>query len=121
MLDRALKLIVTLTLLFFLLQVVIALLVRLVEAALMPMAVAVGTLGGIVSGLIALIALLCLTAGLLVRGRQFVVSRDPRARERAARERAGRTRVRRPAEDAPVHHREEPPPDPDPAINEADE
>lgn len=119
MLDSILKLIVTLTLLFFLLQALIGLLVRLVEAALRPFASAGGALGGIVCGLIALAGLACLTAGLFVRTKQFVLSRDPRAaRERAARDRAVRTRVRRPAENVPVHAPEEHPPDPDPAINE---
>ena len=119
MLENVLKLTITLTLLFFLLQAVIGLFVRLLETALRPIATAAGALGGFLCGLVALAALLCLTAGLLVRARQFVLSRDPRgARERAARERAGRTRVRRPTEDAPVHAPEEPQPDPDPAINE---
>lgn len=122
MLDRVLKLIVTLTLLFFLLQAVIGLLVRLVESALRPFASAVGALGGIVCALIALAALACLMVGLLVRARQFALSRDPRAsRERAARDRAVRTRVRRPAEDVPVHEPEEPQTDPDPAINDEDD
>lgn len=122
MLDRILKLIVTLTLLFFLLQAVIGLLVRLVETALTPLAGAVGAIGGIVGGLIALLALTCLAVGLLVRGQRFIASRDPRAaRERAARDRAVRQRVRRPAEDVPVHRPERPRPDPDPAINEEDD
>lgn len=122
MLDNALKLVVTLTLLFFLLQAVNGLLVRMVESTLRPMAGAIGALGGLVAGLLALAGLLCLTAGLLVRARQFVASRYPRtARERAARERAGRTRVRRSAADAPIHRPQEPQPDPDPAINDEEE
>ncbi len=122
MLDRFLKLIVTLTLLFFLLKAVIGLLLRLVEAALTPLAGAVGALGGIVGGLIALLGLACLAVGLLVRGQQFIASRDPRAaRERAARDRAVRQRVRRPAEDVPVHRPERPQPDPDPAINDGED
>jgi len=121
MLDRALALIVTSALLFFLLQAVVGLLVRLVEAALTPLAGAVGALGGIVGGLIALLGLASLAVGILVRGRQFITSRDPRAaRERVARDRAVRQRVRRSAEDVPVHHPERPEPDPDPAINDGE-
>lgn len=118
MLDRVLKLIVTLTMLVFLLQAVIGLLAGLVGAALRPFASAVGSFGGIASGLVVLAALACLMAGLLVRARQLVLSRNPRA----ARDRAAvRTRVRRPAEHVPVHEPEEHLPDPDPAINEEDE
>lgn len=121
MLEKALKLIVTLTLLFFLLQAVVGLLMRLIEATLRPVATAVAALGGLLTGLIAAAALLCLTVGLLVRAKHFVISRNPRvARERAVRERAVHTRVRRPAEDVPVHEPQAPDPDPDPAINDAE-
>lgn len=119
MLDKALKLIITLTLLFFLLQAVIGVLVRALEAMLRPMAGAIAALGGVLVGLLTLVGMLCLVTGLFVRARQFVLARNPRAaREQATRERAGRTRVRRPAEDAPVHEPEEPASDPDPAIND---
>lgn len=119
MLDRVLKIIITVTLLVLLLRAVAGVLVRLTDTVLRPMSSALGALGGVLAGLLALAGLLCLTAGLLMRARQFVLSRDARAaRDRVARERTLRTRVRRPAEDAPVHVPDEPQPDPDPAINE---
>lgn len=117
-----LKLIVVLTLFFFLMQCVIGLVCRVLGSMLASFGAGVGALGSLFTGLLAVVGFLCLTAGLFARARQLVANRDPRAaRERAARERAARTRVRRPAEGVPAH---EPPPaaeDPDPAINEGNE
>jgi len=119
-LDRLLKLIVTLTLLFFLLQAVIGVLVRGLDAALAGATAALGHAGNFLGNLLAVVVEVLFVVGLVVRGAQFVSGRDPRvARERAARERAVRQRVRRPAEGAPpINVGREETPDPDPAINE---
>lgn len=123
MLDRVLKLIVTLTLLLFLLQAVIGVFTRVIEAALAGAVTAVGHAGSFLGSLVVTVAAVCFMAGIIVRFVQFVATRDPRAaRERASRGRAMRQRVRRPAEGVPPlnHHREHLT-DPDPAIGEDEE
>ena len=122
MFDRMLKLIVILTLLFFLVQTLIGVLARAFEGLLRGLISGIGALGGLLGAVTLSATLLCLAGGLIVRTTRFLATRDPRAaRERAAHERAGRTRVRRPAEGVPVHQPEDPPTDPDPAINEMDD
>jgi hypothetical protein len=123
MLDRFLKLIVTLTLLFFLLQAVIGLLVRSFNAAQAGATSALGHAGSFLGNVLVVVVEVLFLVGLLVRGAQFVAGRDPRAaRERAARERAVRQRARRPAEGAPpVNMGREDAPDPDPAVNDRGE
>ena len=99
MLDRALKLIVTLTLLLFLLQSVIGVLCQVAEAALRGAVSAIGHAGSFLGSLLIAVAMASLFAGLVVRLIQFVATRNPHAaRKRASRERAMRQRVRRPAE-----------------------
>jgi hypothetical protein len=122
MLERMLKLMLVLTLLFFLVQCVIGLFFRVLGSFLTAFGAGVGAIGSIFTGLLALVGFFCLTAGLFVRARRLVMNRDPRAaRDRAARECAVRTRVRRSAEGAPVHEPPPPAEDPDPAINEDEE
>ncbi len=120
MLDRVLKLIVTLTLLLFLVQAVVGVLSRVLEAALTRTAADIGHVGSLVGSLVVAVVVTCHFVGLLIRGFRFVVNRDPRtARERASRERAIRQRVRRPAEGVPaVDTRQVDGADPDPAIGE---
>jgi len=106
MLDRALKLIVTLTLLLFLLQAVIGALIRVLEAALSGAVTCIAHAGSLVASLLVPVGMACLLAGLLVRLSQFVSARDPRsARERSSRDRAIRVRVRRPVEGVRPHER----------------
>jgi hypothetical protein len=123
MLDRALKLIVTLTLALFLVQAVIGLLIRILETTLTQVAEAFGRAGGAVGGVLFAIAAGALLVGFLVRGAHFIASRDPRAaRERASRDRAVRQRVRRPAEDVPpMNARREVQADTDPAVGESEQ
>jgi uncharacterized membrane protein len=120
MLDRILKLIVTLTLLLFLIQAVIGVLARVLETALRGFVGYLGTVGGFLGETLIALAVICFVIGLVVRGAQFVANRDPRAaRERATRDRAVRQRVRRPAEGVPPEDsRAEVLDDPDPAIGE---
>ena len=120
MLDRLLKLIVTLTLLFFLLQVVLGVLVRTLEAALSGATSALGHAGTFLGNVLVIVVEVIFLVGLIVRGAQFVANRDPRAaRERATRDRAVRQRVRRPTEGVPpVESHAEVLDDPDPAIGE---
>lgn len=120
MLDRILKLIVTLTLLLFLIQAVIGVLVRVLEAALRGFFGSLGTVGGFLGQAVTALAVACFAIGLVVRGARFVANRDPRAAsERASRDRAVRQRVRRPAEGVPPEEsRAEVLDDPDPAIGE---
>lgn len=120
MLDRILKLIVTLTLLLFLIQAVIGVLARVLEAALRGFFGYLGTIGGFLGHAVVALVVMCFAIGLVVRGTQFIANRDPRAaRERATRDRAVRQRVRRPAEGVPpVESRAELLDDPDPAIGE---
>ena len=120
MLDRFLKLIVTLTLALFLVQAVIGVVVRALEGALSGILKALGTTGGFFSQLLVAAVVLSFLIGLLIRGLQFLTARDPRAaRERATRNRAMRQRVRRPAEGVPpLGDRNDQLRDPDPAINE---
>lgn len=120
MLDRFLKLIVTLTLLLFLIQAVIGVLARVLEAALRGFFGYLGTLGGLLAHAVVAVAVLTFAIGFVVRGARFVANRDPRAaRERASRDRAVRQRVRRPAEGVPpAESRAEVLDDPDPAIGE---
>jgi ABC-type uncharacterized transport system permease subunit len=115
-LDRLLKLIVTLTLLLFLVQAVIGVAARALAALLTTFVSSVAHAGSILSGIV--VALLAV--GLAVRTVQFIANRDPRAaREREARARAVRQRVRRPAEGVPpVESHAEVLDDPDPAIGE---
>ena len=117
-LDRVLKLIVVLTLLLFLLQSVIGVLCRVLEAALAGVATTLGSRAA--SFLIAVAAILFLV-GAIGRGFQFLANRDPRAaRERASRDRAMRQRPRRPAEGVSPVGGDKFPVDPDPAVG-ADE
>ena len=123
MLDRALKLIVVLTLLLFFLQVVFGVLSRVLEAALMGAVSAIGHTGSFLGSLLVAVAMACFFVGLLVRLVRFVATRDPRvARARASRERAMRQRVRRPTEGVPPHDicREQVA-DEDPAVAEDEE
>ena len=118
MLDRLLKLIVTLTLLLFLVQVVIGVLVRVLEATLRGFMASLGAAGGFIVQAMVVLVVACFVMGLVVRGAQFIANRDPRAaRERATSDRAVRHRARRPAEGVPpVESRAEVLDDPDPAI-----
>jgi membrane protein implicated in regulation of membrane protease activity len=122
-LDRVLKLIVTLTLLLFLMQAVIGVLSRVIEAALINAVSVVGQTGSFLGSLLVAVAMACFLTGLVVRFVQFVATRDPRAaRERASRERAMRQRVRRPAEGVPpVNNQREHPADSDPGVGEDEE
>ena len=114
MLDRVLKLIVVLTLLLFLMQSVIGVLCRVLEAALVGVATALGC--GAASFLIAVAANFFLV-GAIGRGFQFIANRDPRAaRERASRDRAMRQRPRRPAEGVAPVGGDKFLEDPDPAV-----
>ena len=123
MLDRILKLVVTLTLLLFLLQAVIGVLSRVLEAAITRGAAAIWHAGSFLGGALVAVAMVCLVVGIVVRAVQFIATRDPRtARDRASQERAMRQRVRRPTEGVPpVNNRREHPADPDPAIGEDEE
>ncbi len=123
MLDRVLKLIVTLTLLLFLLQAVIGVLSWVIEAALMGAGSVVGHAGSFLGSLLVAVAMVCFFAGLVVRFIQFLATRDPRsARDRASRERAMRQRVRRPAEGVPpLNNQRDHLPDPDPAVGQEEE
>lgn len=120
MLDRLLKLVVTLTLLLFLAQAVISVLVRVLEATLRGFMVSLGAAGGFIVQAMVVLVVACFAIGLVVRGAQFITNRNPRsARERATRDRAVRHRARRPAEGVPpVESRAEVLDDPDPAIGE---
>lgn len=120
MLDRILKLIVTLTLLLFLIQAVIGVLTRVLEATLHGLLASVGSVGGFFGHALLALAVLCFLIGLLVRSVHFFASRDPRAaRERSARDRAVRQRARRPAEGVPpVESGAEVLDDPDPGLGE---
>ena len=123
MLDRVLKLIITLTLLLFLLQAVIGVLGRVIAAALMGTVSVINHAGSFLGSLLAAVAIACLFVGLVVRFVQLIATRDPRAaRERTSRERAMRQRIRRPAEGVPPlnGHRERLA-DPDPAVGEDEE
>jgi hypothetical protein len=119
-LDRLLKLIVTLTLLLFLVQAVIGVLARALVVLLSTFVASVAHTGSVLGGLFAALLAICLVVGLAVRTVQFIANRDPRAaREREARNRAVRQRVRRPAEGVPpVESHAEVLDDPDPAIGE---
>jgi len=121
--DRLLKTIIVGTLLLFLVQAVIGVLARVVEAALHGVLSTLGTVGGFLGQVMAALAVFSFLIGLMVRGIQFLGNRDPRtARERASRDRAVRQRVRRPAEGVPpVNHRDDHLRDPDPAVNEDQE
>jgi hypothetical protein len=120
MLDRVLKLIVTLTLLLFLMQAVIGVLARALTALLATLATTFSHTGSILRGLVTAFLGVSFVVGLALRTVQFITNRDPRAaRERAARDRAVRQRVRRPAEGVPpVESYAEVLDDPDPAIGE---
>ena len=122
MLDQALKLIVSMTLLLFLLQAVIGVLSRVLEAALTGAVSAIGHIGSFFGSLLVAVAMACLFAGLLARLVRFVTSRDPRAaQQRDSRERAMRQRVRRPTEGIPPHNiRHNHVADADPAVGEED-
>lgn len=120
MLDRVLKLIVTLTLLLFLAQAVVGVAANALAGlfrALVSSAASIGALLGafLFVGLVAI-----LVVGLFARMAQFITSRDPRvAREWAARGRAVHQRVRRPAEGVdPIQSHARVVEDSDPAIGE---
>jgi len=120
--DRALKLVLTLLLVLFLVHVVVGVAGRMLEAALMAVALVVGWAGSVFGGLLVVASLVCFTVGLLAQFVGFVTTRDPRAaRDRGSRERAMRQRVRRPAEGVPplrAYHDHQP--DPDPAVDEGE-
>lgn len=120
MLDRFLKLIVTLTLLLFLIQAVIGVVARVLEASLRGFFGYRGTLGGFLGHAVVTLVILFFAIGLVVRGVRLIANRDPRAaRDRAGRDRAVHQRVRRPAEGVPPDEsRVEVLDDPDPAIGE---
>jgi ABC-type nickel/cobalt efflux system permease component RcnA len=121
--ERFLKLVITLTLLLFLLQAVIGVLSQVIEAALLGAVSALGQASSLFGNLLAGVLVGCFAVGLIVRLVQFIATRDPRtARERAARERSVRQRVRRPAEGVPpALDQREYPPDPDPAVDQDEE
>ena len=123
MLDRLLKTIIVGTLLLFLLQAVIGVLCRVLEATLTGAVSTIGHAGSFAGGLTIFILAVCIAIGLLVRLVQFFATRDPRAaRERASRERALRQRVRRPTEGVlPLNDRREHHADPDPAVGNDEE
>ena len=114
MLDRVLKLLVTLALLLLLVQVAI----RVIDAALMGTVSASAGVSAFFARALADAIIVCFFIGLISRGVHLIAGRDPRAvRERASRERGGRQRRRQPAEGVPpmkVGRRH--PPDTDPAI-----
>lgn len=116
MLDRILKLIITLTLALFLAQAVVGLLARVLAELVRALISSVASVS--VFLFVGLVAVL--VVGLFVRTAQFITSRDPRAaRERAARGRAVHQRIRRPAEGvAPVQSHARVVEDSDPAIGE---
>lgn len=120
MLGRLLKLIVTLTLLIFLVQAVIGVAARALAALLATIVSSVAHAGSILGGIVVALLGVSFAVGLAVRTVQFIANRDPRAvREREARDRAVRQRVRRPAEGVPpVESHAEVLDDPDPAIGE---
>ena len=120
MLDRILKLVVTLTLVLFLAQAVIGVLARVLESALRASLSVVGSVGGYFGSALAAPVIACFALGLLTRGIQFIANRDQRtARERAMRDRAVRQRARRPAENVPpIGSHTQVLDDPDPAIGE---
>jgi hypothetical protein len=120
MVERYLKLIVTLTLLLFLVEAVVGVFAKALTATLATLVAGVAHTGSVLGGLAAAALGVCFLVGLGVRTLQSITNRDPRAaRERAARDRAVRQRVRRPAEGVPpVESRAEVLDDPDPAIGE---
>jgi hypothetical protein len=122
MLDRVLKLIVTLTLLLFLAQAVVGLVIRSLGALIGGAISGAVRAGSLVGSVIIAVVALCFFVGVIVRAARFIGNRDPRtARERASRDRAVRQRVRRPAEGVlPVTSRQATGADPDPAIGEVD-
>jgi hypothetical protein len=121
-LDRFLKLIVTLTLLLFLVQAAIGVAARTLAALLTTLVSGVAHAGSILGGIVVAVLAASFVAGLGVRTVQFIANRDPRAvRERENRDRAVRQRVRRPAEGVPpVESHAEVLDDPDPAIGEGE-
>lgn len=123
MFDRLLKAIIVGTLLLFLLQAVIGLLSRILEATLMGTVSAVGHAGSFLGSLLVAVAMGFFIVGLAIRFVRFVATRDPNAaRERASRERAMRQRVRRPAEGVPpMNNHGEHRADLDPAVGEDEE
>ncbi|MEO7867203.1 MAG: hypothetical protein ABIU54_06165 [Candidatus Eisenbacteria bacterium] len=120
MLDRLLKLIVTLTLLLFLLQAVVGVLARALSALFSMLVSSAVHASSIMGGMLAAVLTVSFAVGLVVRGAQLIANRDPRAaRERASRDHTVRQRVRRPSEGVPpVEGRAEVVNDPDPAIGE---
>jgi predicted NBD/HSP70 family sugar kinase len=120
MLDRFLKLTVTLTLLLFLIQAVIGVFARALAALLATLVASVARTGSVVGGLVVALVGVCSVVGLAVRAVQLIANREPRVvRERAARDRVVRQRARRPAEGVPpVESHAEVLNDPDPAIGE---
>src|SRR5260370_10793203 len=99
MLDRGLKLIVTLTLLMFLMQTVMGVLTRALAVLLAALVSSVADASSFFGGIVAAVLALAFVVGLFARVGQLIANRNPRlARERASRDRAVRQRVRRPAE-----------------------
>lgn len=121
MLDRVLKLIVTLTLLLFLVQAVVGLVCRVLETMCLGTVSAIGHAASLVGGLLVVVGVACLFVGLGVRVHQLLTGQGSRAgREHGARERQVRLTVRRPAEGVPAATVPELPEDPDPALSMED-
>ena len=120
--ERALKLILTLLLVLFLVHLLVDVAGRMLEAALMAVASVVRWAGSVFGGLLVAVLLVCFTVGLFAQFVRFVTTRDPRAaRDRVSRERAMRQCVRRPAEGVPpLHAYRDHQPDPDPAVDEGE-
>ena len=101
MLDRVLKLFITLTLLFFLLQAVFGALTRVLEAALRGAVSMLGSVGGFIGQLVIGAAVVSFVVGLLVRFIQWVRGKSSGRRQgrgQASHEWAGRAF----ADDVPV-------------------
>ena len=77
MLDRILKLIVTLTLLLFLIQAVIGALARVLEAALRGFFGSLGTDGGFLGQAVMALAVACFAIGLVVHALRISLSGTP--------------------------------------------
>src|SRR5262245_55966775 len=119
MVERISKLIVTLTLLLFLLQAVIGVFARAFEEVMHESLSALGRAGGLFTQAVVALIVACFAIGMMARGVQLITNRDPRAaRERATRDRAVRRRARRPSEGVPLESHAEVLDDPDPAIGD---
>lgn len=123
MLDRVLKLIVTLTFALFFAQAVISVLAGLLASALGAIGARIAHAFGPVGSLLLMLAVPCFALGLVVRAVQFIGARKSKsAGDRVTRERNLRQKVRRPAEGIPPHvaHAEERA-DSDPDVGDGDD